>query len=104
MADLAELKMLQHAVQEMDCLAYDGLSQISAVARLALAFMESPAAYSSPETIWYALENILAIASQARDSIGSDAHSVGFGYSDDGYERRMKAWMAFRIEKEECHG
>jgi len=103
MADRTELQKLQSAVLDMDCLANNSLQQISAVARLALAFMERPDAYRFPENIWNALENILAIATQTRDCIGSEAENVGFGYDDEGSDRRLKAWMEFRIQKEASH-
>lgn len=95
-----DLRRLQAAVTDMDCLAHGGFSEISAIATLALAALETPAGYRHPETIAQALIAIRGKADDIDNCIGHQAEEVGCNYHDPNTARRRDAARA--ASKETC--
>jgi len=87
----ADVKTLRNTVQTMDSLSQDGFSEISAIARLALAMLEQPDGYRHPELIAMALRNIWAKSDLIADCIGCEAEAVGCNYVDEALQRRYAA-------------
>lgn len=90
-ATKATVQELRNAVQTMDSLSQDGLAEISAIARLALAMMEQPDGYRHPELIAMALRNIWAKSDLVMDCINATAENVGCNYVDEALRRRYAA-------------
>lgn len=83
----------------MDCLTYHALSEIAAIARLALSAMESPTSRPALETFAQAFITITRIADDTKDSTGRYAEDAGCEYSDDASMRRLDAYIASQKEK-----
>lgn len=96
-----DIRRLQAAVYDMDCLAQGGFSEISAIAKLALAAMETPDGYRHPETIAQALRAIWGKADDIENCINCEAEEVGCNYRDPNTQRRYAAARAVR--EETCH-
>lgn len=96
-----DLRRLQAAVYDMDCLANGGFSEITAIARLALLALETPDGYRHPEIIAQALNAILGKAENIESCINYEAEEVGCNYQDPNTERRYAAERAAR--EKACH-
>lgn len=96
-----DLRRLQTAVFDMDCLAQGGFSEISAIAKLALAALETPDGYRHPETIAHALRAIWGKADDTENHINGQAEEVGCNYRDPNADRRSAAQRSAR--QETCH-
>lgn len=90
---------LRNAVNMMDCLSNGGFSEISAIANLALAWLETPRGQMHIEVIADALSAIRDRADDIQNCIGCEAESVGCSYVDTHRARRYAAQRAHR-EKE----
>lgn len=97
-AKSTDIESLQNTVRAMDCIASDALSEIAAVARLALSAMESPTSHPSPETFARVFTTILKTADDIKDCIGRYAEDAGCEYSDDASMRRLDAHIASQKE------
>ncbi|ATE59099.1 hypothetical protein [Thauera sinica] len=86
------LRRLQAAITDMDGFAQGGLSEISAIAKLALAAMETPDGYRHPEMIAQALSAIWGKAESIENCINTTAEKVGCNYRDPDAERRYAAY------------
>lgn len=85
-------EQLRTAITEMDGMAQSGFSQIAAIARLALAALETPSAYTTnTENIACALQTISGIAFDIENCINCSAEAVGCNYKDEALERRYAA-------------
>lgn len=89
-----DVKLLQGAVHFMDALAQEGFSEISAIAKLALAALETPDGYRDTETIARALRAIWYKADDIENCINHQAEEVGCNYRDPNAERRYAAHRA----------
>lgn len=98
MSERTELERLQSAVQDMDCLSQGAFSKISALAKLSLAYMETPDGYLHPESIAHALHTIRGIADDIKNCINCSAEEVGFNYRDEDRMRRDAAQRAANDE------
>lgn len=87
----ADIRRLQAAIFDMDCIAQGAFSEISAIAKLALAALETPDGYHHPETIAHALLAIRGKADDTKNCIGCQAEEVGCNYQDPRAGRRMAA-------------
>ena len=90
-----EVQALRSTVEEMDCLAQDGFSEIASLARLALARLEEPDGYGNLEDIANVLKSIWGKAADTENSICHAAGQVGCGYTDQDAARRRNAYLAF---------
>jgi hypothetical protein len=86
---------LQSAISDIDCLAQTGFSEISAIAKLALASMEVPDSYRNPETIAQALRIIVGKAGDSEASISREAEDVGCNYQNHSAFLRSAAHEQF---------
>src|ERR1700730_3630776 len=91
-----DVKDLRNSIELMDSLSSTGLSEISAIARLALIALESPMGYQHPEIIANALRAIWGKADDIQNCINAEAESVGCNYRDELIERRYAAYRAVR--------
>jgi hypothetical protein len=87
----ADVKTLRNTVLTMDSVSQDGLSEISAIARMALAMLEQPDGYHHPELIAMALRSIYAKSDLTMDCINATAEFVGCNYIDESLRRRHAA-------------
>lgn len=92
-----EVQELRDAVLAMDALSQEGLSSISAIARLALKSLESPDAYCTSEDLAGALRAIWHMADDAKNNINCEADNVDCAYVSKAMLRRLNA---FRIHQE----
>ncbi|PHV11505.1 hypothetical protein [Chitinimonas sp. BJB300] len=92
--DNPEIHQLRNAVKSMDRLSQDGLSEMTAIARLALAWLETPDSYQHMDNIAYALQMIWGKADDIQNSINAQAEEVGCHYVDDARHRRWNAQRA----------
>ena len=91
-----DTQTLRDTVEFIDRLSQGGFSEISAIAKLALAQLEHPDGYRHPETIAQALNAILGKAEDVENCINSQAEGVGCNYIDDAQARRFAARGAAR--------
>ena len=82
----------------MDCLARGGLSEISSIAKLALARLETPEGHLHIDDIAHALSAIWGTANEIRDAINNTAEEVDCQYVDQAQRRRWDAQRAAREE------
>lgn len=78
-------QQLCNAVTEIDTMAQGAFSEIATIAKLALASLETPAAYIDPESMATILKAIWGKAMDAADHINAEAEGVG---CKDPVERR----------------
>lgn len=88
------LDPLQSAIYDMDSLSQNGFSEISSIAKHALAMLETPDGYRHPETIANALRAIWGKADDIESCIRCRAEEVGCCYQDPKAERRYAAHRA----------
>lgn len=93
-AKSADIKNLQAAVRDMDSVAREGLSEIAAIAKLALSAMESPTDYPAQETIAKIFSAIWSKAENIENCIYAEAESVGCACSCESALRRLDAFLA----------
>lgn len=93
-AKSTDVLSLQSTVRAMDCLASGALSEIAAIARLALSAMESPTSHPAPETFAQVFITIMKTADDIKDSIGRYAEDAGCEYNDDESLRRLDSYLA----------
>lgn len=95
-ASAATPEKLQGTIKDMDALAQDGFSEISAIAKLALAYMERPDSYNHRENIAHALTSIWGKADDTLNNISHEAEKVGCNFVDEAQNRRYAANRAAR--------
>lgn len=86
-----EIHLLTSTIKYMDCLAEDGLEEISSIAQLALASLENPDGYRQTANIANALKSIWLKADLALGHIKCEAEAVGCASTDDAKHRRLNA-------------
>ena len=97
-AKSTDIKNLQAAVRDMDSVAREGLSEIAAIAKLALSAMESPTDYPAQETIAKIFSAIWSKAENIESCIYAESESVG---APAPANRRCVAWMPSLPHKRE---
>lgn len=90
------LETLSEAIRSIDQCSQECFSEISAVAQLALASLESPEAYRNLDSLTYALRAIWGRAEEAQNLVNDQASEVGCGYVDEAKRRRWAAHAAAR--------
>ena len=91
-----EVQKLRNAVEFIDSLSQCGFSEISSIAKLALARLETPDGYRHLDDIANALNAIWCKAEDIQNCINSQAEEVGCNYVDDAQRRRWDAQRAHR--------
>lgn len=82
---------LRETVQTIDALSQEGLSGIAAVAKLAMASLETPDGRRSLEDIYNALKVIWCSAHDTMNAINVEAEQAGCCYIDEKQARRFDA-------------
>ncbi|EKO1955334.1 hypothetical protein PZC96_000054 [Salmonella enterica] len=101
----ADIKRLTVAVTDIAIISYSALSEINAIVKLILLWLETQEAYRDPEVISRALDNIVYTAQNTIETVGHEAESVGCDdYIDPDTKRRQRAAEEYRnaiiIEKQ----
>ncbi len=91
----ADIKQLRSTVEFINCLSQGGFSEINAIAKLALAYLERPECYRNPEVIALALSAIWGTAESIENSINSEAERIGCNFTDEARARRVEARLNF---------
>ena len=89
-----DLRDLYGTIHDMDALAQEGLAEIIAIAKLALAAMESPTNHPDMSTIARIFSGIWMKSEHLAGCIASEAHGVGCKSEDEAALRRTKAFIA----------
>lgn len=92
----ADIKRLTAAVTDIAIISYSALSEINAIVKLILLWLETQEAYRDPETIFNALNNIVYTAQKTIETVGHEAESVGCYYIDQDAQRRQRAAEEYR--------
>ncbi len=90
---------LQCAVYDMHAMAQDGLSEIAAIAKLALAAMESPTNQPGMDTLARAFSAIWTRAEHLDGCIATEAITRGCASEDIDARRRAEARIASQTRK-----
>jgi len=77
-----DIDALRETISLIDCIAQKGLSEISAIAELALTALETTKPYRNPEIIAQALITILNKSDDIDNCINCEAEAVGLNYKD----------------------
>jgi hypothetical protein len=77
-----DISSLQNAVNTMDCIAQTGLSEISAIAKLASKALQNPGTYDDIEIIAIALNAIASKSDDLINIINCEAENVDCNYKD----------------------
>lgn len=85
---------LKRTIEGIDRFASESLSEIVSIAKLALAYMETPVAYRFPEDIANALSAIRTKADVLENDINYAAEEVGCNHKNDRRTRVLKAQTA----------
>ncbi|MCM2346118.1 MAG: hypothetical protein NDI95_05655 [Acidovorax soli] len=91
MSSANDVQALQNALIDVDALASGGLASIETLARVALARLESPAAYRSLDWLAVVLETIAARALDTSSCINAEAERYGCNHVDEAQRRRWAA-------------
>jgi len=92
MSKQPSIDALQNAVKTIDSFSQQGFSEIGAIARLALAALESPTiSPRTPDDVAKALRAIWGISDDIENCINSEAEYVECSHTDESTERRYRA-------------
>ena len=91
MPNTVSTQTLKGTITTIDCLASEALSEIASIAKIALAYMETPVAYRFPEDIANALSAIKGKAEILECDINGAAEEVGCNYTKEPMQRRFQA-------------
>lgn len=94
-------RQLHAAITDIDCLSQGGFSEISAIAKLTLAALETPDGYHFSENVALALRAIWGKADDIENCINCRAEEVGCNYQDPARERRFAAHREASEERAE---
>ncbi|EBQ4755163.1 hypothetical protein LE36_16800 [Salmonella enterica subsp. diarizonae] len=93
----ADIKRLTAAVTDIAIISYSALSEINAIGKLILLWLETQEAYRDPQTIFRALDNIVYTAQNTIETVGHEAEAVGIDdYIDLDTKRRQRAAEEYR--------
>lgn len=92
------IENLQETIRTIDSLSQSGLSQIKAIANLALAAMQTRDGASDLESIGYALQAIADRAFDVENCIGCEAERVGCNHVDEASRSRLSFHELKRLE------
>lgn len=97
-----KIDALHAAVQDMDGIGQGALGSISTIAKLTLAWLETPSAYAQWWRVADALESIQAIADTAEIDLSNTAQSVEAAHSNYAALRRQKAYEQAQLLSKSC--
>ena len=84
---------LRDAIESMDSLSESGFSEIASIAKMALAYLETPNVALHVEDIANALSAIQGKAEDIKNCINYQAEEVGCNYVDEAKIRRLNVWF-----------
>lgn len=84
---------LRDAIESMDSLSESGFSEIASIAKMALAYLETPNVALHVEDIANALSAIQGKAEDIKNCINYQAEEVGCNYVDKAKIRRLNVWF-----------
>lgn len=84
---------LRDAIELMDSLSESGFSEIASIAKMALAYLETPNVALHVEDIANALSAIQGKAEDIKNCINYQAEEVGCNYVDEAKIRRLNVWF-----------
>jgi len=96
-----DLDKLHIVIEDIDAIAHGGFSGIAAIAKLALAALQTPGGYRDPENIVQALKVIWDKAQDVQNLINCEAESVGCNHKNEELDQRWDARRAAQTEKHE---
>lgn len=82
MTKTTDINALHQTINTIDLFSQEGLSEVEAIAKLALAYMERPNASKNPENITQALKAIARRASGLMNDINAMAEDVGCNHRE----------------------
>ena len=89
-----DLLDLYGTIHDMDALAQEGLAEIIAIAKLALAAMESPTNHPDMHTLARIFSGIWMKSEHLAGCIASEALGAGCASEDEAAQRRTTAFIA----------
>ncbi len=89
-----DLRDLYGTIHDMDALAQEGLAEIIAIAKLALAAMESPTNHPDMHTLARIFSGIWMKSEHLAGCIASEALGAGCASEDEAAQRRTTAFIA----------
>lgn len=92
----ADIKRLAGATQDIAIVSYYALGQVIAIGKLIQSWMENSEAYRNPEIISRAIDSIVYIAQEAKESVEGESESAGCEYIDANTKRRLQAAEEYR--------
>lgn len=96
-AKTPSVKELQNACSFMDALSQSALSEIGAIAQLALVSLETPEGHGHVERLAFAFKAIWNRADDTMKCINAEAEQVGCNHVDEAERRRMRAHSTSRL-------
>lgn len=87
------IPQLRDAIESMDSLSEIGFSEIASIAKMALAYLETPNVALHVEDIANALSAIQGKAEDIKSCINYQAEEVGCNYVDKAKIRRLNVWF-----------
>lgn len=87
------IPQLRDAIESMDSLSEIGFSEIASIAKMALAYLETPNVGFRIEDIANALSAIQWKAEDIKNCINCQAEEVGCNYVDEAKLRRLNVWF-----------
>ena len=89
--DSHSARQLSNALTQVDHLVQQGCAEISAIAQLALAWLETPKGHRHLDVVARALQSIRDSAETLADYAGTEAQAMGCGFEDAAEMRRAEA-------------
>ena len=84
-------EQLRGVIKLIDALSQEAFSEIKALAKMAMASLETPAGYTNIEHLFYVLNAIGNKADDIEDCINREAEGVGCNHEDHAMIRRWDA-------------
>lgn len=92
----ADINLLTAAVKDIAIISCSALSEINAIVKLLLFWLETQESYKDPEIISRAIDSIVYIALEALESVEGEAKLAGCEYMDANTKRRLQAAEEYR--------
>ena len=89
--DSHSTRQLSNALTQVDHLVQQGCAEISSIAQLALAWLETPKGHRHMDVVARALQSIRDSAETLADYAGTEAQAMGCGFEDAAEMRRAEA-------------
>ena len=89
--DSHSTRHLSNALTQVDHLVQQGCAEISSIAQLALAWLETPKGHRHMDVVARALQSIRDSAETLADYAGTESQAMGCGFEDAAEMRRAEA-------------